>query len=395
MDASAAEKAYNPDRSGRKEVIVVGLSGGVKSFVTASLLKIQKYDVIGVTVQNDPQGFQGPLENVVKCHMNEQKLEEIRVFCKSLGIPHFVVRTGPEFQETVVETWKSSRIEGSLPRQCRPCHALRIKALHREMKRLGAKKLATGHLGKIFIQNESVFLRSSNDEKFDQSGLLSELSEEILRALLLPLSDLQYPEILRLAENFELKDLTTRTSTCFPGSEATLEFLEKNIPAAMMKSGSIVRANGDKVDDHEGVYHFVYGQQMRTKDEDEVFTEYDYASKDITIGSSESFLTQDFFVECEGVSDPESLIEPLMGYLRLEGKEIECWVTPKNLGRIHVELSEKKKLLSGQSVSIYKKPGRNSKLLMTGRVCCVLTPEEEGKEESSENTSQRSGIYTR
>ena len=374
---------------------MVGLSGGVKSFVTASLLKIQKYDVIGVTVQNDPQGFSVASENIVRCHLSEQKLEEVRLFCRSLGIPHFVVRTGAEFQETVVEKWKSSRIEGALPRQCRPCHTLRLKALHREMLRLGAKKLATGHLGKIFVQNEHIFLRSSNDEKHDQSGLLSELPEDILRSLLLPLSDLQYPEILRLAENFELRNLTGDNSGCFPNSEAVLEFIEKSTPEALLKSGTLILENGDTFSEHEGVHRFIYGQRINGNDEDLFFISYDYPSKDIQIGASESFLTQDFFVNCEGVADPEALLEPLSGYLRLESKETECWLSPKNLNRIHVQLPEKKKILLGQNVSVFKRPGRNSKLLFSGWVSGIGETESEEDGDSAGNTQVPARSYSR
>lgn len=397
MNIPGAEKAYMSDKEGRKEPIVVGLSGGIKSFVTASLLKIQKYDVIGVTVQNDPQGFQGPLENIVSCHASDQKLDAIRLFCRSLGIPHFVVKSGSEFQESVVESWKSSRIEGRLSSQCQICHALRIKILHREMLRLGAKKMATGHLGKIFLQNEKVFLRSSNDEKNDQSGLLAMLPEAILKALLLPLSDLQYGEILRLAENFELKKPEAGELRCFPSSEATLEFLEQNIPPSIRKFGAIVSSGGDKISDHEGVQDYILGEKIDAKDKhgDQVFVEYDYQAKEIVLGSLSEFEAVDFFVECESLSDKSALSEPTSGYVRIDGREVECWISPKNLNRIHVRLSEKRTVIPGQALSIFKKPGRNSKLLVRGRASFPERISEDDSDNSDEKTEASSFQYSR
>jgi len=386
MDASAAEKAYKPDREGRKEPVVVGLSGGVKSYVTASLLKIQKYEVIGVTVQNEPQGFQASLDKVVRCHASDQKLDEIRLFCRSLGIPHFVVKSGAEFQETVVETWKSSRIQGTLARQCRLCHVMRLRILHREMLRLGVHKLATGHLGKIFVQNESIFLRSSNDEKHDQSGLLSELPEPILRSLLLPLSDLQYAEILRLAENFAIMNNSHELTSCFPASDPVNEFLEKTIPPGIRKLGSLVIKDEDKFDDHEGVQNYIYGEPISPKDshDEHVFIDYKASAKEIILGTSADFLTDDFFIACDNISDTTALTEPSTGYVRLKDGEVECWLSPKNLGRIHVKLSEKKRILTGSTLSLFRRPGRNSKLIVTGRVTGAIRVEDEADESSEE-----------
>lgn len=397
MDMTGAKKAYNPDQEGRREAVLVGLSGGIKSFVTASLLKIQKYEVIGVTVQNDPLGFQGPSDKFLKCHPGDQKLDEIRLFCRSLGIPHFVVKSGPEFQETVVENWKSSRIEGSLGRQCRLCHVLRMRILHREMLRLGATRLATGHLGKIFLQNESVFLRSSNDETNDQSGLLSELPEVILKSLLLPLSDLQYAEILRLAENFALKQTNGDLKECFPDTEVISGFLEKTVPPGLSKPGSMILKNGDKFEDHEGVLGFVFGKSVTPKDKqnEHVFIDYDYHSRDILLGDSSDFLTDDFFIESENLSDSGSLLEPVPGYLRLEGTEVECWISPKSHQRIHVQLNEKKKVLTGQTLSIFKKPGRNSRLLVTGIVSSPKYAEAIEDEDSDEKSGPSSTLYIR
>lgn len=394
MDANAAEKAYMPDKGARKEPIVVGLSGGIKSYVTASLLKIQRYDVIGVTVQNDPAGFSGAQEKVVRCHSGDQKLDEIRLFCRSLGVPHFVVKSGPEFQEEVVESWKSSRILGTLPRQCRSCHGLRIRILYREMQRLGVKKLATGHLGKIFIQNNRVFLRSSNDEKVDQSGLLSDLPDQILRSLLLPLSDLQYTEILRLAENFDLVRPGEDHGSCFPNTQTIQDYLEATIPPELRKSGTMVLKNGDKYDDHEGVQDFVFGAPVDPKEtkNEKLFIDYDYAAKEITLGTPEDFECREFFIESESLAERGSLLEPSPGFARFGGPEVECWISPKSLNRIHVELKATREVKSGETVSIFMKPGRNSKLLVSGRVLGPLYESEtETDGEDGETPRARSG----
>lgn len=104
------EDTYMPDKDARKKRVVVGLSGSINSLVTAYLLKLQKFDLIGVTVALGWDEFEGNSDNVLSCHLNSAGLENIRQFCHQLGIPHFVVKGSDEFKEEVVERWMASRV---------------------------------------------------------------------------------------------------------------------------------------------------------------------------------------------------------------------------------------------------------------------------------------------
>src|SRR5690606_16473862 len=91
------DEVYQPENKARQQRVVVGLSGGVASYVVAYLLKIQKYDLIGVTVATDWEGYQGDKTQTLSCYLDEPRLTQIKEFCHQLKIPHFTIKAQAEF----------------------------------------------------------------------------------------------------------------------------------------------------------------------------------------------------------------------------------------------------------------------------------------------------------
>jgi tRNA-specific 2-thiouridylase len=376
-------ETYMPDKGARKDKVVVGLAGGIDSFVTAYLLKIQRYDLVGVTIV---PAFEELGAGLFSCALSDKKIETIAAFCHQLGIPHHVVRIPREFKETVVEKWVGTKAAGQYPDQCWSCHNLRMEYLHRKMKEVGGKFLATGHFAKIFRQDpDSITLvQTSNDEQFDQSALLSRLPDSVLRDLMLPLSDLQKKEVLKLAENFGILDeqKTVRMFQCLPENEETLNYLKRQLPARFWKEGGIFGDNDDRLRDHEGVIRFTMGSAVLTDEERKTFYFTQYLPKEskIIVRDKEWFLRSRFVLRNCNVSAETPWHAPFKGIVMKEGKTVDAWIYPRTLNSCEVVLEEAHSLVEGEIVSVTKKKGKNSRVLLSGSVRFIKEAEAQGEE---------------
>jgi tRNA-uridine 2-sulfurtransferase len=354
------EAAYIPDKKTQKEKVVIGLSGGIDSYVMAYLLKIQKYELMAVTVVNSWEDYLGDASKILSCQLNQAKLDEIKEFCHKLGISHRMVKEASKFKENVIEPWMADKILGRYPTQCWDCHDLRLLALHKTMIELGAKHMATGHLAKLF-QNEShgtVYVHTSNDEENDQSALLSRLPHDVLKSMLLPLADLSKKEILKLAENFGVSESPDKLQMheCLPWNEELRTVFEKMVPKKLLEGGDIVNEDSTQVfGKHEGVYLHSYGEKLELREGSRSlnghFGKFNYADKKIVMLNEEAFKHKDLLLVHCHFSEELSLAEPFKGFLMLkDGSFLECWIHPKTLSSVYLELNEKNSLLNGEIV---------------------------------------------
>ncbi|WP_408096241.1 hypothetical protein ACJVC5_14470 [Peredibacter sp. HCB2-198] len=372
------EEAYIPDKQSQKEKVIIGLSGGIDSYVTAYLLKIQKYDLIAVTVINDWEDWKGDSSQILSCHINPKKLDEIKEFCQKLSIPLQVVKASGEFKNEIIDEWMASRLSGTLARPCWNCHELRMRVLHQKMKEANVKHLATGHFAKLFHQDATgkVFVHTSNDEENDQSALLSRLPQEILKDLILPLSDLTQKEVLKLAENFGVVEVpkTLKMHQCLSWKEEMTPIFTSLIPERLRKEGEIMTADGSStIGNHFGVFHHTLGESFEYRNVGKTTKGYigEYTSGNALIKvEEESYFLRDkiLLTNCE-FSAETIWTEPQKGCLVVSPDKVyECWVHPKTLSSAYIELTKPEFLIEGDLLSVIKKKGKNSKVFLTGKV---------------------------
>lgn len=369
------DETYLPDKEARNSRVVIAMSGGLNSFVAAYLLKIQKYDLIGVTIALNWENIKDDSTKVLSCHLDQTQIENIKEFCHQMGIPHYVVKAADEFKEEVVESWVASRITGTKSNQCWNCHELRMRLLFEKTVELDAQWLATGHLAKMFRQesHHSVYLHTSNDEVYDQAGILSRLPHEILDKLMLPLSDLQQKEIDKLAENFGLNANFTKIKMhhCFDQTQIAKGYIEKHVPKKYLKQGEV--SGSEKTGDHLGVQHYNFGEVFPVANQKPnallYMTKYSLTEKKIEIATKDYFIRSNFFMKDCKFSEETSFSEPLKGVLKVgESDFADCWIYPKNLSCAVIELETPLLVLEGDIVTILKKKGKNSKVYLTGKV---------------------------
>jgi tRNA-specific 2-thiouridylase len=243
--------------------IVVGMSGGVDSSLSASLLKEQGHEVVGITMQLWPcaEADGGFTREDACCSPNETI--DARSVAQTAGIKHYVVDMQDEFRRGVVDGFLSSYAEGQTPNPCVRCNEkVKFGALWEHAKRLGAHQVATGHYARVEKVFDRFVLRAAVDRSKDQTYFLFSLTQEQLAHALFPVGALTKEEVrsesrrraLATADKHESQDI------CFIGKGGISQFLRKEIPFAFVP-GAIRHQDGTPLGEHTGLAAFTIGQR--------------------------------------------------------------------------------------------------------------------------------------
>lgn len=244
--------------------VLVGMSGGVDSSVTAALLAREGYRVIGITLNVWPEGDDvGVIEREDAC-CALGAVEDARRVCAVLGVPHYVVNFRDTFGRYVIDNFVEEYARGRTPNPCVRCNQfIKFDALLAKAEALGADYVATGHYARIARMPTGRFtLRKAVDERKDQSYVLYVMSQERLARAMFPLGDKTKEETRRLAEELRLHVAGKPESQeiCFVPTRDYRDYLRQHEPAAL-SPGPIVTSDGTEVGRHEGVAFYTVGQR--------------------------------------------------------------------------------------------------------------------------------------
>lgn len=235
--------------------VVVGMSGGVDSSVTALLLKEQGYDVVGIFMKN----WDDTDENGV-CTATEDYNDVIRV-CNQIGIPYYAVNFEKQYWNKVFTYFLEEYKAGRTPNPDVMCNKeIKFKAFLEHALQLGADYVATGHYARVSRENGEVRLLRGVDENKDQTYFLNQLSQEQLQKVMFPIGELHKKEVREKAKEAELATATKKDSTgiCFIGERDFKEFLSQYLPA---QPGDMRTLEGEKVGKHDGLMYYTIGQR--------------------------------------------------------------------------------------------------------------------------------------
>jgi tRNA-specific 2-thiouridylase len=241
--------------------VVVAMSGGVDSSVTAALLKAQGYDVIGVTLQLYDHG--AAVHRPGAC-CARQDIYDARAVADRLGIPHYVLDYENRFRETVIEQFADSYVAGETPVPCVECNqSIKFRDLLTTARELGASVLATGHyVVSRALPNGGRALYRAREADRDQSYFLFATTRAQLDVLRFPLGDLSKAETRQLARQFALPVAEKHDSQdiCFVPTGRYSEMIERLKPGSSLP-GDIVDLDGRVLGAHAGIIHFTVGQR--------------------------------------------------------------------------------------------------------------------------------------
>jgi len=244
--------------------VLVGMSGGVDSSVTAALLARAGHRVIGITLNVWPEsdGLAVIEREDACCALGA--VEDARRVCATLGVPHYVVNFRDIFRRQVIDNFIEEYRRGRTPNPCVRCNQfIKFDALLAKADALGANYVATGHYARITRTSSGrLALRKALDEKKDQSYVLYVMTQERLKRAMFPLGDLSKDDARRIAheQGLHVADKPESQDICFVPTRNYRDYLRQEDSGAV-RPGPIVDLEGRGVGRHEGVAFYTVGQR--------------------------------------------------------------------------------------------------------------------------------------
>jgi tRNA-specific 2-thiouridylase len=255
------------DKMSRKGKVLVAMSGGIDSTVTALMLNDMGYEVVGITMKTWDYAASGGGKKETGC-CNIDSFNDARMAAVQHGFPHYILDIRDEFGDFVIDNFVDEYLAGRTPNPCVMCNThIKWRALLKRADALGCEFIATGHYANIHHhENGRYFLSKGIDELKDQSYVLWGLQQDLLSRTLLPLGTYRKPEIRQMAHDYGYPELAKKSESyeiCFVPDNDYRGFLKRKVDGLEEKvtGGNFTDKNGKVLGQHKGYPFYTIGQR--------------------------------------------------------------------------------------------------------------------------------------
>lgn len=236
--------------STKNKSVLLGLSGGVDSSVSAHLLLEQGFDVTGIFFKMSPE--------------HEEEAKTAQESADTLGIPLVILDLQDKFEQKVIAPFMEAYNQGFTPNPCIICNP-RVKffELLKYADQNNISYIATGHYSSIGKVNNRFVIETATSQQRDQTYMLYMLGQDVLSRLIFPLSGYHKDRVREIAAEIGLKTANKPDSQeiCFIKNQTYQEYIEKRLGKS--KTGNFIGPNGHIVAKHKGILHYTVGQRKR------------------------------------------------------------------------------------------------------------------------------------
>ncbi len=245
--------------------ILVAMSGGIDSSITAVLLKKAGYDIVGITMKTwDYESSKINSKETGCCSLDS--INDARMIAVKFGFPHYVLDIREEFSKTIISNFIDEYLSGRTPNPCVLCNTyIKWDALFERAKMLGCEYIATGHYSKIKFENNRYVISRGKDKNKDQTYVLWGLKQDTLKKTLFILSDYTKDEVRQIAKTEGLDYLAKKSESydiCFIPDNNYRKFLINHVPDLTEKIGEgDFIYKGNVIGKHKGYPFYTIGQR--------------------------------------------------------------------------------------------------------------------------------------
>jgi tRNA-specific 2-thiouridylase len=246
--------------------VLVAMSGGIDSTVTAMMLHQEGYEVIGITMKTWDYATSGGSKKETGC-CSLDSINDARQVAVDMGFHHFIIDIREDFGDYVIDNFVDEYLAGRTPNPCVLCNThIKWHSLLKRADMMDCEFIATGHYAQIKELNGRKYISKSADENKDQSYVLWGLSQECMNRSRFPLGTYTKPEVRQMAFDWGYTDLSKKGESyeiCFVPDNDYRGFLKRRVDGleAQVAGGDFVNTAGEVIGKHQGYPFYTIGQR--------------------------------------------------------------------------------------------------------------------------------------